>query len=177
MGRASTPPNPQRQPADRCNKVPSGPKGRSGTAAHPHGFQYEELRLNPKEKVYEDFLVENLSLIEPGLRLVKRQFHLPNTYGSRGFVDLLCRDSAGNHVVVEIKRSVGTSRDAPAEILQYVTLLRLNHGIVEEDLRCIVVSSAWTYLLVPLSYMARSVKFSLTGLELQLASDGSLLRR
>ena len=52
------------------------------------------------EEELEDYLVENLDLIEKGLMLVKRQFSI-----SGGFIDILAKDSKGNMCIIEIKIS------------------------------------------------------------------------
>tara|TARA_Y100000310_G_scaffold335192_1_gene416632 strand:+ start:1938 stop:2510 length:573 start_codon:yes stop_codon:yes gene_type:complete len=57
------------------------------------------------EHVLEDFLMENLNIIEPGLRLIKRQYYLVG----KCKIDLLCKDTFGKIVVVEIKMHAGTS--------------------------------------------------------------------
>ena len=50
------------------------------------------------ELVLEDFLSENLNVIESGLTLIKRQFSVK---GHK--IDLLCRDIYGHIVVIELK--------------------------------------------------------------------------
>ena len=51
------------------------------------------------EFVLESFLEKNLELIEPGLRLLERQFKINNF----GKIDLLCEDKNNNLVVIELK--------------------------------------------------------------------------
>lgn len=60
----------------------------------------EEIERKQVEKAIEDFYAVNLDLLEPGLTLVEsgRQYQT-----SIGRMDLLCQDSNGTYVVVEIK--------------------------------------------------------------------------
>jgi hypothetical protein len=66
------------------------------------------------EKNLEDFVVQQLDKIEPGLRLVKRQLSTP-----AGRLDLFCQDALGNYVVVELKKSLGTDQ-VVGQILRYM---------------------------------------------------------
>jgi RecB family endonuclease NucS len=50
-------------------------------------------------------LAERLNLIEHGMTLVQKEFHLPNVAGAGGFIDILASDRFGHSVVIEIKKS------------------------------------------------------------------------
>lgn len=50
------------------------------------------------EEDLEDYLVENIELIEDGLKFIRRQVDVPG-----GFIDILAKDSNGNFCVIEIK--------------------------------------------------------------------------
>ena len=58
-----------------------------------------DLRLSGSERDLNDLLMEDLSMIEPGLRPVNQQ-----EYFSKGIADIIAEDSAGNFVVIELKR-------------------------------------------------------------------------
>jgi RecB family endonuclease NucS len=103
------------------------------------------------EAAIRDELAKRLELIEPGLTLVKTNFPLPNAHGTRGFLDILARDTTGMLVVIEIKRSDSTAREAIHEVLKYVELLRRERGMANDRLRAIIVSTTWRELLVPFS--------------------------
>jgi len=51
------------------------------------------------EFVLENFLEKNLDLIEPGLRLLERQFKINNF----GKIDLLCEDKNNTLIIIELK--------------------------------------------------------------------------
>ncbi|MBD0711623.1 hypothetical protein BU197_25665 [Streptomyces sp. CBMA291] len=119
-----------------------------------------------------DELAQNLALIEPGLSLVGVEFHLRNTQGARGFVDILARDALGNLVIIELKRSESTSRQAIHELFKYTMLIRAGHGIGLERLRCILLSTSWSELLVPFSDFVRNVKFTAEAKQLILDDTG-----
>jgi hypothetical protein len=127
------------------------------------------------EEDYQNFIVSNLDVIEPGLRLYAEQFHLPNHYGSRGFIDILCIDKFKNFVVIEIKNSGSAARNAPFEIVKYVSLLCMNHGLTSGRIRCIVISSIWDQLLVSLSKIRKTVDFPILGINFVLSNDRKII--
>ncbi len=70
------------------------------------------------EKDLVDAIVENPSLLEEGLQVVKREYPLAS-----GFADILCRDRDGRYVIVEVKRSAA-GPSAASQLLAYVRDVR-----------------------------------------------------
>ena len=89
------------------------------------------VRPTLAERNLEDYIVDQLEAIEPGLRLEKRQLSTP-----AGRLDLLCKDANGNYVVVELKRTKGTDQ-VVGQILRYMGWLSEAHGT--DKVRGIVV--------------------------------------
>jgi hypothetical protein len=124
------------------------------------------------ENSIRDELAIRLDLIEPGLSHVASNYHLRNTSGADGFVDILARDSTGSFVVIELKKSDSTSRQALHEVSKYVDLLSRDKGLLPESIRAMIVSTDWHELLVPFSYYVDQTSFDLRGFALKLAGDG-----
>lgn len=124
------------------------------------------------ESDMRDRLAENLHLIESGLTLISKEFHLPNVFGSRGYIDLLARDAVGKLVVIELKRSESTARQAIHELFKYTALLRSNHGVGVDQVRCILVSTDWSELRVPFSEHLRTAECETEGRILLLDAEG-----
>ncbi|MFP2925888.1 endonuclease NucS domain-containing protein [Pyxidicoccus sp. 3LG] len=124
------------------------------------------------EAAIRDHLAEHLTLIEPGLTLVRKEFKLPNPIGAKGFIDILARDRFGLTVVIELKRSDTASRSALHELHKYIALLRSHHGLGAESIRCIVASTHWHELRVPFLEFCGSVAYAAEGLQLHLDSAG-----
>ena len=76
-----------------------------------------KLSQMPTEWEFENILVSNPEMLEPGLQLVGRQ-----TPVAGGWLDLLAVDGDGRLVVYELKRG-NLARDAVAQILDYASAL------------------------------------------------------
>jgi RecB family endonuclease NucS len=76
------------------------------------------------EAVIRDEIAARPEMIEHDLRTIATNYHLPNSEGTRGFVDVLTQDRRGLYVVIEVKRADNTAREALHEVLKYCELLR-----------------------------------------------------
>lgn len=124
------------------------------------------------ENRLRDTLAEQLGLIETGLELIEVEHHLSNPNGAAGRVDILARDRSGDLVVIELKRSDQTSRQALHELVKYVSLLADEHGIPVHNLRCILLSTTWHELRVPFARFKATIDFAVDGLQLLLDGEG-----
>ena len=125
------------------------------------------------EAALRDHLAEHLELIEPDLALVRKEYPLPNSAGTRGRVDILARDSLGCFVIIELKRSNASARSAIHELMKYLGLFRREKRLPATRLRCVLVSTDWDELLVPFSEQVNNSPFTLQGRKLLLAPDGT----
>jgi Endonuclease NucS len=71
-------------------------------------------QISIAERNLEDFVVQQLDVVETGLRLIERQKSTP-----AGRLDLLCQDARGNYVVVELKKTRGTDQ-VVGQLLRYM---------------------------------------------------------
>lgn len=110
--------------------------------------------------------------MEDGLELIETEYKLPNPIGGKGFIDILARDRFGLLVVIEIKRSDATARQAIHEIFKYTALLRSNHGVAEDAVRCVVLSTDWHELLVPFSEFTASAPYHVDGYKIEVDDEG-----
>lgn len=110
--------------------------------------------------------------MEDGLKLIETEYKLPNPIGGKGFIDILARDRFGLLVVIEIKRSDATARQAIHEIFKYTALLRSNHGVAEDAVRCVVLSTDWHELLVPFSEFTASAPYHVDGYKIEVDDEG-----
>jgi hypothetical protein len=117
-------------------------------------------------------LVDQLEILEPGLTFLAKEHPLPNPFGSKGFIDILAKDRFGNRVIIEIKRSNNTARQALHEILKYVALFTATEGISPSRIRCFIVSTEWHELLTPFAEFLRVANFQAEGFQLRLDEKG-----
>lgn len=131
--------------------------------------------MHAHEKHIRDYLADHLELVEIGLRLEKIEYHLPNSVGARGFIDILARDRHGLWVVVELKRSRDSARQALHEVTKYTELLQREKALRKDRIRSIIVSTDWHDLLTPVSNLAREWGHDLQGRKITITPDGSVL--
>ncbi len=125
-----------------------------------------------KESVLRTFLARNLDIVEPSLQLVEEEHRVRNDHGTDGSIDILARDAAGDLVVIELKRSNQTARQALHELEKYIALLASDHGIRLDQLRCILLSTDWHELLVPFTRFVGHADFYVVGRQLQIDDNG-----
>lgn len=70
---------------------------------HLANFNTDNL-LSISEKDLEDYLVNHLDKLEPGLKFVTRQLEL-----GEGRIDILALDTKGNYVIIELKTAIDKS--------------------------------------------------------------------
>ncbi|MFG3424884.1 endonuclease NucS domain-containing protein [Streptomyces californicus] len=129
----------------------------------------------PLEHELRDALVRNLELIEPGLRPVQlKEYPLPNAHGTKGSIDILARDRHQMWVVVELKRSRSSARQALHEVNKYTELLCREKNLAPDRIRAVIVamSDDWEELLTAVSNAARDWSHDLRGYRLFLDSGG-----
>ncbi len=126
-----------------------------------------------RESELREIVAQKLEeLIEPGLILIQTEFPLPNFHGAKGFIDILARDRYDLRVIIELKRSDSSARQALHELYKYTALMQEAHGLGPSEVRCVLVSTDWHELLVPFSAFVRSVPYTATGYRLLLDTDG-----
>lgn len=110
------------------------------------------LGLFEDEGELRDYLARNLNLIEVGLSFLKINYPLVNVNGAGGSLDILAKDQFGNFVIIEIKRSNQSARQALHELSKYIALFLEDQKVELRKIRCFVVSTEWHELDVPLSF-------------------------
>ena len=86
-----------------------------------HDQRLAEMATNqiPLEERLEDWLESDISVLDPNLLVIGRQVN--TDFG--GTIDLLCLDSAGDTVVVELKKG-RTPREVTAQALDYASWVK-----------------------------------------------------
>jgi len=126
------------------------------------------------EKVEErirEKLSQKLEILSPGLSLIAQESFLRNSKGTRGFVDLLARDSHNRYVLIELKRSKAASRQAIHEIIKYIEGIKENKSLKNDEIVAYVVSTEWEELLVPFSSFVAEVSYEVVGYKLEVDEE------
>jgi hypothetical protein len=127
------------------------------------------------ESKLRDQLAERLELLEPGLRHVGTEVPLKNRDGTEGRSDILARDRHGNLVVIEVKRSKGSSREAAHQVFKYAETLCREQGLPIDRVRIMVASTEWRELDRSFSGYAEQSGFDVRGFRLLLDGAGASL--
>jgi hypothetical protein len=117
-------------------------------------------------------LSKHLEILEPGLLLRSVEYRLPNQHGASGSIDILATDQYSANVIIELKKSDQTARQALHELHKYVALIKLDHGLRDSQIRLILVSTEWHELLVPFSEFLRTAPWAIDGYRLLLTDTG-----
>lgn len=124
-----------------------------------------------KESQIRDTLAQNLHLLNPSFKLLDKEAYLPSVKGTRSFIDIFAHDENGKYVVIELKKSNATARQALHELFKYLEAIKENLAIKNDDIELIIVSTEWDELLVPFSSFKSNVKLYTKGF--QLFIDGN----
>jgi hypothetical protein len=127
--------------------------------------------MSAREDRIRDKLSTRLDLIEESLSLIRVNYPLPNSAGTRGFIDILAHDRHGVFVVIELKRSGKTAREALHEVMKYTELLQRERGIESANIRAVIVSTHWDELRVPFAHFKRGWSNEIRGYALTLDQD------
>jgi Holliday junction resolvase-like predicted endonuclease len=130
--------------------------------------------VNFNEATIRDSLATNIEILEPGLKLEKKEKFIPNHYGTRGFIDLVAYDREGRIVLIEVKKTNQASREAPHEVLKYIEGVKQHLRLREDEIRVFVASPTWNELLVPFSSLVNRTTCQVEGFNLELSPSGEV---
>ena len=85
--------------------------------------ELEEAKFN-RESELSEFLAKNLHTVEPGLRLIQKEYVIPES-GRR--IDILCEDKDGTPVILELKADRGHER-VIGQAAFYQQMVKRLHG-------------------------------------------------
>lgn len=131
--------------------------------------------MNLLEKKIRENLASNLSIISPNLNLVKEEYYLENPFGAKGYIDILATDSDGDYVIIEIKRSNQTARQALNEILKYPFLLKHKLHVKTSEIKIIIVSTTWHELIAPFSEFYNISPYHVDGFNISVDVNGKII--
>ncbi|MDE0716951.1 MAG: endonuclease NucS [Rhodospirillaceae bacterium] len=126
------------------------------------------------EASIRDLLINQLDCIEHGLKYLEKEKYIPSDIGTDSFIDIVARDLNDNWVIIELKRSKSTSRQAIHEVLKYVEAVKAHLGVRDDEIRVAVVSTIWDELLVPFSKLYTETTLDITGFKIDVSNPALL---
>ena len=124
-----------------------------------------------KESELRDAISKRVEVLGKGLVLLNKEQFIPNSLGTRSFIDLYAKDEHGNHVLIELKRSRPATREAIHEVIKYVEGVKSHFGAREDEIKIIVASTEWEELIVPFSRFVKESTLSVKGLKLEIVEE------
>jgi predicted RNA-binding protein len=116
--------------------TPAGNRsGSTGPAAAKSGRSQPTGLQNMHEAYLEELIASDLDQVEPGLTLIGRQ----HDAGAAGRIDLLCQSSAGDIVVVELKRIGARAVGVVEQTMAYVGWAHKHLAGPNQQVRGIIV--------------------------------------
>jgi hypothetical protein len=134
------------------------------------------LGLFRDEAELRDYIAVRLPELESGLVVTKTEYDLGNPNGAGGRIDILALDEFDHIVVIELKRSDRSARSTLHELAKYISLLVREARVPREIIRCMVLSTDWHELLLPLSFFAATAGVHVEGFEVLRDGDGVAYR-
>lgn len=116
-----------------------------------------------KENELRDSIVLQLRKFDSNLKYLDKEKYIPNNLGTRGFIDILCKDSNNNFVIVEVKKSDNTSREALHEVIKYYEGVKSHIKAKSDEIKLVIMSTTWRELLVPFSSFFNNSIFDIKG--------------
>ena len=133
--------------------------------------------MSQVEAQIRDFLASDLTFLSKDFILIKKEFPLKNSFGTKGFIDILAEDSYQHFVIIEIKRSNQTAREAIHEILKYAGLLKQQLKVKETEIRICIVSTDWDELIVTFSELHKIIPYHMEGFKIQIDSTNKPIKK
>jgi Endonuclease NucS len=127
------------------------------------------------ESTLRDLLADRLDLVEDGLSFLNKEKYVPSELGTRGFIDILAKDSRGRWVLIELKRSGAAARQAVHEIYKYVEGVKAHLRARDDEIRALIISTEWDELLVPFSRFVDDTSISVSGIRLTVDDKRQVL--
>ena len=124
-------------------------------------IQFEKLKI--REKEYQEFIGNNVELVEPGLKVVQREYRLPT-----GPIDFLCLDKDGKEVGLELKYPKAQSKDVrqlDGYLKEYSSTQNYSHKI-----RGILVAPE---ISKKVEEILKSPEYGLSGMEVKFNQENS----
>lgn len=124
-----------------------------------------------KESKIQKMLIDQLNIIQDDLVFIEKEKYFPSVIGTKSFVDIFAKDGNGRFVIIELKRSNISARQAIHELLKYLEALKENISIKEDEIKLIVISTEWQELLVPFSSFVQKVELDVEGFQLFIEEE------
>jgi hypothetical protein len=123
------------------------------------------------EDKIRDELAGKLDLFGMDLELVSKEHYIPEINTTKSFIDILAKDNENNYIIIEVKRSNQSSRQAIHEVIKYTEAIIDKYNVTQGEVKSIIVSTEWKELFVPFSAFVNESKNTTLGFEISVNED------
>ncbi len=116
-------------------------------------------------------ITKNLNIFQLELELINIEHYVAPGLTTKSFIDILAKDDCGNYVIIEVKRSNQSSRQAIHEILKYTEAIRKEFNLNYSEIKSIIVSTEWKELYIPFSSFVKDSNFTTLGYQIEINND------
>lgn len=132
---------------------------------------HANMENHMKESTLRDLIAQNIEKLKPGLTLLQKEQYIPNEHGTKSFIDLYATDKRNRHILIELKRSTVSARQAIHEVNKYVESVKQYFGAKDSEVHVIIASTEWTELIIPFSRLCSDAGFSIEGIQIDITED------
>ncbi|WBV22597.1 endonuclease NucS domain-containing protein [Pantoea piersonii] len=124
-----------------------------------------------KENQLRDLICKKIEVIGSDLTLLDKEKYIPNTLGTKSFIDIYAKDRKNNHVLIELKRSNQAARQALHEVIKYAEGIKSHFGANDDEINLIIASTEWNELLVPFSSLIHNASYNIKGVKINVSGN------
>ncbi|HRE78907.1 MAG TPA: endonuclease NucS [Flavobacterium sp.] len=128
------------------------------------------------EDIIRDNLASNLKLINSEFILISTEHYIPESKTTKSFIDILAKDNNNNYVIIEVKRSNQSSRQAIHEIYKYTEAIKAEYKVKSSEIKAVIISTEWKELYIPFSTFANESKISIEGFQIETDNNLNILK-
>jgi hypothetical protein len=128
------------------------------------------------EDIIRDKLASNLAIINSEYKLINTEHYIPESKTTKSFIDILAKDNDNNYIIIEVKRSNQSSRQAIHEIYKYTEAIKAEYKVKSSEIKAVVISTEWKELYLPFSTFVNESIISIEGFEIKIDENLNILK-
>lgn len=122
-----------------------------------------------------DKIAFNLKIISDDFELIDTEFYIPKAKTTKSFIDILAKNKDNDYIIIEVKRSNQSSRQAIHEIYKYTEAIKEKYKVTSGEIQAYIISTEWKELYIPFSAFVNESNISLKGIKIEIDEDENII--